>query len=248
MRILITDGDERSALAATRSLIAAGHVVHVASRRGWSLAGASRGARRCRVGADPLSDPCAYAREIGGLAAGLAIDLILPVTDASVQALLEQREELPPRIILPLPDLGVYRRASDKAEMLGLACAAGLAVPDTMLLPTRAAGAQLPPADFFPAVMRPHRSLMPGGAGRLAGWGVPSAAAATRAGPRGGTVRAALGRADGGDVRPSAAAGKAAGGRGERVPREHRATCRAGRCGREVACAAGLAGCSDGRM
>jgi len=161
MRILITDGTERSALAATRSLIAAGHMVHVASRRRWSLAAASRGARRCRVRAEPLSDPCAYAREIGSLAAGLAIDLILPVTDASVKALLEHREALPPRVILPLPDPEAYRRASDKAEMLGLARAAGLAVPDTILLPTRAASAQLPPADFFPAVMRPHRSVIP---------------------------------------------------------------------------------------
>jgi len=91
MRILITDGNERSALAAARSLIAAGHEVHVASRRRWSLAGASRGARACRLQADPLCDPCAYAREVGSLIDRLAIDMALPVTDASVEALLEHR-------------------------------------------------------------------------------------------------------------------------------------------------------------
>lgn len=161
MRILVTDGNERSALAATRSLIAAGHEVHVASRQRWSLAGASRGARRCRLTTDPLSDPSGYAREAGDMIRRLAIDLVLPVTDPSVEALLEHRDALPPRIYLPLPDLAVYRRASDKAATLELARAAGLAVPPTVMLETRGAGERLPGPEFFPAVVKPHRSVIP---------------------------------------------------------------------------------------
>jgi len=159
MRILITDGNERSALAATRSLIAAGHDVYVASRARWSLAGASRGARRCRVETDPLADPRAYTRELGRLIDRLAIDMALPVTDASVEALLEFRDALPARVHLPLPDLAAYRRASDKGAMLQLARAAGLAVPPTLVLETRAAGNRFP--EFFPAVVKPHRSVIP---------------------------------------------------------------------------------------
>src|SRR6266496_313625 len=116
MRIVITDGDERAALAAARSLLAAGHEVYVAAR-GRSLAGATRGAGRCRVAADPLRDPGAYARELGRIAAAIAVDLVLPVTDASVEALLEHRDALPPRLVLPLPDLATFRAAPDKARM-----------------------------------------------------------------------------------------------------------------------------------
>jgi len=161
MRILITDGNERSALAAARSLIAGGHEVHVASRGRWSLAGVSGGARRCRVETDPLGDPRGYAREVGGLIDRLGIDMALPVTDSSVEALLEHRDALPARIHLPLPDLAAYRRASDKARTLELARAAGLAVPPTVVLETRAAGERLPGPGFFPAVVKPHRSVIP---------------------------------------------------------------------------------------
>jgi predicted ATP-grasp superfamily ATP-dependent carboligase len=169
MRILITDGNERSALAAARSLIAAGHDVHVASRGHWSLAGASRGVRRCRVETDPLGDAYGYACEVGGLIDRLGIDMALPVTDPSVEALLEYREALPGRVHLPLPDLAAYRRASDKAATLELARAAGLAVPPTVMLETRADGERLPGPEFFPAVVKPHRSVVPadqGGRGR----------------------------------------------------------------------------------
>lgn len=166
MRILITDANQRSALAAARSLVAAGHDVYAASPVRWSLAGASRGVHACRVAADPLSHPRAYAWEVGRLAGAMGIDLALPVTDASVEALLEHRGALPPRLILPLPDLGAYRRASDKAAMLELASAAGLAVPDTVVLTTRAQTTRLPPADFFPAVVKPHRSVIPAARGR----------------------------------------------------------------------------------
>ena len=163
MRILITDGNERSALAAARSLIAAGHEVYVASRQRWSLAGASRGVRRCGLQADPLRDACAYAREVGGLIERLGIDMALPVTDPSVEALLEHRDALPSRVHLPLPDLAAYRRASDKVEMLEVARTAGLAVPPTLVLETRAAGERLPGPEFFPAVVKPHRSVIPAG-------------------------------------------------------------------------------------
>lgn len=166
MRLLIMDGNERSALAAARSLVAAGHEVYAASPGRWSLAGASRGVHACRVAADPLSHPRAYAWEVGRLAGAAAIDLALPVTDASVEALLEHRGALPSRLGLPLPALDAYRRASNKAAMLELASAAGLAVPDTVLLATRAQATRLPPADFFPAVVKPHRSVVPTARGR----------------------------------------------------------------------------------
>src|SRR5204862_281029 len=61
MRILITNGDERVALATARSLVAAGYRVHVAASRRSSLAGVSRGVRSWRVRSDPLDHPAHYA-------------------------------------------------------------------------------------------------------------------------------------------------------------------------------------------
>ena len=152
MRILITDGGERAALATARSLVAAGYRVYVAARRRSSLAGVSRGVRSWRVRSDALDRPAHYAAEVAAVARAQGVDVLLPVTDPSVEALLEHRNALPEHVLLPFPDLDTYRRASDKAHTLELAGAAGLAVPDTLLFATPADCGNLPAASFFPAV------------------------------------------------------------------------------------------------
>ncbi len=161
MRILITDGNERSALAAARSLIKAGHAVTVAARTRWSLAGVSRDVRARALATDPFRDPPAYAAAVSRLAREEGVDLLLPMTDPSVEALLEHRAVLPPGVLLPFPDLETYRAASDKARVLSLAQASGYGVPETRLIATRADGdsADLDAA-FFPAVVKPHRSVV----------------------------------------------------------------------------------------
>jgi len=161
MRILITDGGERAALATARSLVAAGYRVYVAARRRSSLAGVSRGVRSWRVRSDALDRPAHYAAEVAAVARAQGVDVLLPVTDPSVEALLEHRNALPEHVLLPCPGLDTYRRASDKAHTLELAGAAGLAVPDTLLFATPADCGNLPAASFFPAVLKPHRSVIP---------------------------------------------------------------------------------------
>jgi predicted ATP-grasp superfamily ATP-dependent carboligase len=158
MDALLTDGNERAALAAARSLVRAGFQVGVAAARRLSLAGVSRGVHRLRLSSHPLTDPSAYAAEVGGLARRLNVRVLLPVTDASVEALLAHSRHIPPSVALPFPDLASYRLASDKAAMLDRARRAGLAVPETIRLEN--AEALLPAADFFPAVLKPHRSVV----------------------------------------------------------------------------------------
>jgi predicted ATP-grasp superfamily ATP-dependent carboligase len=160
MKVLITDGDERAALAAARSLTAAGYQVYVVSRRRRSLAGMSRRVRSVRVAASALLEPAAYTRALGRITEQLDIDVVLPVTDASVEALLQYRGLLPPMVRTPPPPLDTYRRASDKLETLHLARAAGFDVPETVVLEGPDAVRSVP-ATFFPAVLKPHRSVVP---------------------------------------------------------------------------------------
>ena len=157
MRILLPDGDERSTLAAARALVGSGHAVTVASRARWSLAGVARGVAPTRLEADPLHDRPAYVAGVARLAAAHHADVVLPVTDASVDALLEGRAHLPPSTRLPFPSLAVWRRATDKATTLAAAERAGLERPGTVVLAD--ADAALPDGTFFPAVLKPHRSV-----------------------------------------------------------------------------------------
>src|SRR5947209_6851632 len=134
MRALITDGNERAALAAARSMVAAGLEVHVAAPTRFSLAGVSRGVRPCLLRACPLLDPLHYTMELGRVLQERRIDLLLPLSDPSVEAVLEHRAVLPDEVILPLPDLTTYRAASDKLHVYDLARRAGFAVPEPQLM------------------------------------------------------------------------------------------------------------------
>jgi predicted ATP-grasp superfamily ATP-dependent carboligase len=167
MRILITDGNERAALAAARSLIRAGHEVHVASSRRFALAAVSRHVRAHRLATDPFADPGAHAAGLSALAHAEAIDVLLPMTDQTVEAVLEHRASFPTTTAIPFPDLATYRAASDKHHIEELAAACGFSIPETRVF--RAWGGPdeaLPDADFFPAVVKPHRSVVFDGATR----------------------------------------------------------------------------------
>jgi predicted ATP-grasp superfamily ATP-dependent carboligase len=161
MRILITDGNERVALAAARSLVRAGHLVGVTAPTRMSLAGVSRRVRALPLVTDPLTDSARYAAEVGRLVGQEGSDVLLPMTDESLEAILEHRAALPAGVILPFPELSTYRAASDKAHVLALAAASGFGVPETRIIATPDAwDAAVPDAAFFPAVVKPHRSVV----------------------------------------------------------------------------------------
>jgi len=157
-RILITDGDERSALAAARSLGAAGHVVLVGSREGRSLAGGSRRAAGEVALPDPLLDPEGLADRVASLAAERALDVVLPMTEASLLAILPARERIP--AILPFPSIERFRRICDKGEVFEAARRIGIAVPGERVCGSREALRAAGEAIGFPLVVKPSRSVV----------------------------------------------------------------------------------------
>src|SRR5207245_1733458 len=74
------------------------------------------------------------------------------------------------------------RAAGDKANVLRLAGACGFGVPETRVLASAAEYDRMPPdGSFFPAVVKPHRSLvMVGGVKRKVGVALVGDAAACR--------------------------------------------------------------------
>lgn len=158
--VLITDGTARAALATARSLVSAGYEVHVAAGKRLSLAGVSRGVHSWRLTTDPYHDGLGYAREVGAMIAAAGISVLLPITDASVEAILEHRHVLPREVVVPFPDLSSYQRGSDKLQLVELARSAGFTVPETVVLDA-ADQAPARAADVYPGVVKPHRSVVP---------------------------------------------------------------------------------------
>jgi predicted ATP-grasp superfamily ATP-dependent carboligase len=165
-RALITDGDDRAALAAARSLVAAGWEVHVTAPARRSLAGVARGVRGWRVASDALIAPHEYTAEISRLAGAVGAQVVLPISDPSVDAILEHRDALPAHATVPFPSLSAHRAASDKERVMALACSAGFAVPDTHTITSPADGEGLLDERLFPAVIKPHRSVIQAPSGR----------------------------------------------------------------------------------
>lgn len=159
--VLVLDGDERAALAVVRSLVAAHYEVTVLAAQRWSLAGVSRGVRAYQRSHHPLTAPEAYVREVAALAQQLGAALVIPVTDASADAILSHRSLLPPEVRLPFAPLEVYRAASDKVHVHRLAKDAGIGIEASVIVERHGDPA---PADttLYPGYVKPHRSVVGG--------------------------------------------------------------------------------------
>jgi NAD(P)-dependent dehydrogenase (short-subunit alcohol dehydrogenase family) len=92
--VLVTDADQRAALAVVRSLGRAGHRMLVAGSRQRSLAGASRYCTAQLYLPDPLTEPAKYAEEVISADARNSVDTLIPISEDSLLAILSQRSRL----------------------------------------------------------------------------------------------------------------------------------------------------------
>jgi predicted ATP-grasp superfamily ATP-dependent carboligase len=163
--ILITDGEQRASLATVRSLGGAGYTVHVCSSSKHSIAGRSRYcATETRV-PDPLSEPARFASELARIATSQGINVLLPIAEASLLAVLPVRERFDCEI--PFASADRFNRICDKTEVLRVANARGIAVPIQKEI-------WAPPNGFadlgslqFPIVIKPSRSVSGPETGRI---------------------------------------------------------------------------------
>src|SRR5689334_16701244 len=154
---LVTDGDQRAALAVVRSLGASAFRVIVAAARKHTIAGASRFAARRIVTPSALDNPEGFIAAIQEVAQEEGIDLLLPITDASLLSVLGARPRFP-GVAIPFAELEQFRRISDKALLLETARAIGIAVPEQVVV-------ESPSSDLdgliatlrYPVVVKPAR-------------------------------------------------------------------------------------------
>lgn len=157
--IIVLDGETRAALATVRSLGRRGWAVHVGASVPRSIAGGSRFASSETLLPEALDDAATYAAAVAQLVAVRHATLLLPMTEASTLALLEQRSQLPD-VRIPIPSLGTFRKASDKSAMLALAAELGLDVPEQWTLTGNPGEPIDIPIDRYPVVVKPARSVV----------------------------------------------------------------------------------------
>ncbi len=116
---------------------------------------------------DPLASPAAFAERARDLVRQHGCEFVLPVTDASILALLARPAAVSPARI-PIPAYEVFQRASDKARVAEIAGSCGIRVPRQVLVagPGDVASAAAASGLRAPLVLKPARSVADGHAGR----------------------------------------------------------------------------------
>lgn len=165
MRVLVTDGNTRSALAAVRSLGRAGHTVFVAAAAQPSLAGVSRYAAGTDEYPDPNKDAAAFMPALAGLVRKHAIDVLLPMTEITTLLVTGEQHTLPATCRLPFPAVEVVDRASDKSQVLALATELGIPTPRSVVLRAAGDARQYDGSLGWPVVVKPARSRVRLGTG-----------------------------------------------------------------------------------
>ncbi|MBI5462568.1 MAG: ATP-grasp domain-containing protein, partial [Gammaproteobacteria bacterium] len=158
MRILVTDGNTRAALAITRSLGRAGHDVLVGANTLRSLAGSSRHCRARVCYPDPDRYGPSFVDFIGDYIAHEAVDVLLPVTDITLLTIGANRARIPAHCAMPFPDLDTVKTVADKAAMMALADRLGVDIPRSVTVAAATDSAATEHGLSFPLVIKPFKS------------------------------------------------------------------------------------------
>jgi len=132
-KVLVLDGDQRSALAVVRSLGRAGVSVLVGESSARPLAGASKYCAGVLLYPSPQREPQAFVDAVATLARQHDVSVVLPMTDVTTGLITEARARFP-NARLPLPDAATFRWLSNKQELAAFAQQLGVPVPKTVAI------------------------------------------------------------------------------------------------------------------
>jgi predicted ATP-grasp superfamily ATP-dependent carboligase len=163
-RVLITDGNQRSALATVRALGRAGIDVVVGETEHPSLAGRSRHAAATFVYPSPYADEEGFTSAVMDAVSRHRIDLVIPMTDITSAVLAERRADLETRTKVAVADAESFWRASDKVALHRLADSLGVPNPTVRYVDDAERLGSLEDVPF-PCVIKPARSRLRTAAG-----------------------------------------------------------------------------------
>ena len=132
MRVLVTDGENRAALAITRALGRLGHHVIVGDRGRQALAQASRYCRGRIVYPDPVASPDAFVTELARLARDHGAEVLIPVADITTFLVTGHRERF--ACAVPCASEEVTKRAANKVDIMRTAERIGVPVPTSVVV------------------------------------------------------------------------------------------------------------------
>jgi len=161
IRVLVTDGNNRAALAITRSLGKAGYTVFVAGKGKSNLAGFSRHCRRRLSYSDPDRWPERFREDIIRMVRQNRIDILMPAAEVTTCECMKVKEDLQGQCVVPFHSHRSVSRAASKYEVLQLAKKLSIPLPATYFLNRQndvASAVRFGDQNGYPVVVKPSRS------------------------------------------------------------------------------------------
>jgi predicted ATP-grasp superfamily ATP-dependent carboligase len=155
--ILVLDANQRSALAAIRSLGQRGMSVTAGDYMTTTLGAASRYASASIQYANPARSATRFVEEIAAAVRRFHIDTVLPATDLTTMLLVSQPESIHPAR-LAAPTSQSYETLTDKRALIELARTLEVEVPETRVARTAAEIRDAAEEFGYPLVLKPARS------------------------------------------------------------------------------------------
>lgn len=156
-RVLILDANQRSALAATRSLGKKGIPVVAADETLETLAGSSRYCHERFKYPSPYEDPEGFISALRKESIRRSIDVILPMTEVSTYLILKYRHQFA-GVSIPFAPFETFDLLTDKWRLYELACQLDIPVPMTYYIKNNEGLSDIYSKLKFPVVLKPYRS------------------------------------------------------------------------------------------
>ncbi|MES9991079.1 MAG: ATP-grasp domain-containing protein [Candidatus Thiodiazotropha sp.] len=157
--VLVTDGDNRSSLAVTRSLGKYGCRVLVTASQSQSL---SANSRYCEKGFQVYAvehNEKRFATDIVSIVNNEDVDVIFPMTEPTILALLHNRDLLNEHVIVASAELKAINSIFDKYNLFKMADKLGVDIPKTYFIQDKATYESTKfQIDSFPVVIKPCQS------------------------------------------------------------------------------------------
>jgi len=160
VKVLVTDGNERAALAVTRALGREQVEVIVGAESQQSLAGSSRYCSQRVVYPSPYREPERFVATLMETVRNHRVDALISLSDIAMHVLGPEKAQFEKYTHFPAPSPEAFQEISDKYRLMQQAITEGVAIPDTTFVPDGRVEGIVQRIVDFPVVVKPGCSLV----------------------------------------------------------------------------------------
>src|SRR3990172_10280671 len=129
LNAIVLDGEQRSALAVTRSLGRKGVKVIIGAEKSPSLSSCSRYCTQFFVYPSPYHDLVGFLQALRDSTKKTCNSILFPMTDVTLTEILLNNRELPEKILIPFVNYDKYIQVTDKIKLFRLGRELNVPIP-----------------------------------------------------------------------------------------------------------------------